>query len=179
LRGACCVRARDETTGSVTNVIALYAPQSVEQAKDEGRVPFFFGRLDSTKGLAWKKFTPEARAGTNLAPRVFVACRNMVALDALDELCDSKEFRVDMRLEPGDIQWLHNHTTLHARSAYSCVGKEMSERHLLRLWLTPFSNARELPPMFAERFGDLTPGPTRGGIRVDGQKPYCALEPGA
>jgi hypothetical protein len=79
------VRARDETTGSVTNVIALYAPQSVEQAKDEGRVPFFFGRLDSTKGLAWKKFTPEARAGTNLAPRVFVACRNMVALDALDD----------------------------------------------------------------------------------------------
>lgn len=114
---------------------------------------------------------------THSVPRL--TPQQTAALDALDELCDSKEFRVDMRLEPGDIQWLHNHTTLHARSAYSCVGKEMSERHLLRLWLTPFSNARELPPVFAERFGDLTPGPTRGGIRVDGQKPYCALEPGA
>jgi alpha-ketoglutarate-dependent taurine dioxygenase len=24
-----------------------------------------------------------------------------------------------MQLEPGDIQWLHNHTCLHARDAYS------------------------------------------------------------
>jgi len=100
------------------------------------------------------------------------------ALDALDALCDSPNFRLDMRLEPGDVQWLHNHTTLHARSAYSCSGHEFSQRHLLRLWITP-DDARELPPIFSERFGNLTPGPNRGGIRVEGQKPYCALEPGA
>lgn len=102
------------------------------------------------------------------------------ALDALDALCEDDRMRLDMRLEPGDVQWLHNHTTLHARSAYSCEaeGLERSRRHLLRLWITP-PNARPLPAVFAERFGSLEVGVDRGGIRVEGQKPYCALEPGA
>jgi hypothetical protein len=82
------------------------------------------------------------------------------------------------RLEPGDIQWLHNHTTLHARSAYTDGAPAPSRRHLLRLWITP-PNARPLPAVFAERFGALEVGPQRGGIRVDGQTPYCALQPGA
>ena len=100
------------------------------------------------------------------------------ALDALDALCDDDRLRLDMRLEPGDIQWLHNHTTLHARSSYTDGGPEPSRRHLLRLWITP-PNARPLPPLFAERFGTTEVGPSRGGIRVEGQTPYCALEPGA
>jgi hypothetical protein len=95
------------------------------------------------------------------------------ALDALDATCADENFRLDMRLEPGDVQWLHNHTTFHARSAY----EKNSARHLLRVWIAP-TNARALPPAFAERFGDLNPGPNRGGIRVEGQTPYCALEPG-
>jgi alpha-ketoglutarate-dependent taurine dioxygenase len=95
------------------------------------------------------------------------------ALDALDATCADDAFRLDMRLEPGDAQWLHNHTTFHARSAY----ERGSDRHLLRVWVAP-ENARRLPAAFAERFGDLEPGPNRGGIRVEGQTPYCALEPG-
>ena len=94
-------------------------------------------------------------------------------VDALDATCADENFRLDMRLEPGDVQWLHNHTTFHARSAY----EKNSARHLLRVWIAP-TNARALPPAFAERFGDLNPGPNRGGIRVEGQTPYCALEPG-
>ena len=43
----------------------------------------------------------------------------IAALDALDATCDDPSVRLDMRLEPGDVQWLHNHTTFHARSAYS------------------------------------------------------------
>ena len=102
------------------------------------------------------------------------------ALDALDALCDDDRLRLDMRLQPGDVQWLHNHTTLHARSAYTDGGgpDQRSRRHLLRLWITP-ENARSLPPIFAERFGTTKVGPSRGGIRVEGQTPYCALEPGA
>ena len=95
------------------------------------------------------------------------------ALDALDATCADDAFRLDMRLEPGDAQWLHNHTTFHARSAY----ERGSDRHLLRVWVAP-ENCRKLPEAFAERFGDLEPGPNRGGVRVEGQTPYCALEPG-
>ena len=105
--------------------------------------------------------------------------RQVDALDALDATCDDPGVRLDMRLEPGDVQWLHNHTTFHARCAYSDGdGTSPSVRHLLRLWITP-PDARPLPARFAERFGDLRVGPSRGGIRVEGQTPFCALEPGA
>ena len=105
--------------------------------------------------------------------------RQVAALDALDATCDDPGVRLDMRLEPGDVQWLHNHTTFHARCAYSDGdGDTPSVRHLLRLWITP-PDARPLPARFAERFGDLRVGPRRGGIRVEGQTPFCALEPGA
>ena len=105
--------------------------------------------------------------------------RQVAALDALDATCDDPGVRLDMRLEPGDVQWLHNHTTFHARCAYSDGdGDVPSVRHLLRLWITP-PDARPLPARFAERFGDLRVGPSRGGIRVEGQTPFCALEPGA
>ena len=103
----------------------------------------------------------------------------IAALDALDATCDDPSVRLDMRLEPGDVQWLHNHTTFHARRAYGDGdGKGPSKRHLLRLWITP-PDARALPGAFAERFGDLRVGAGRGGIRVEGQTPFCALEPGA
>lgn len=118
---------------------------------------------------AQKRFT-EADGVPRLTPL------QIEALDALDTLCGDDRFRLDMRLEPGDIQWLHNHTTLHARSAYTDGGPEPSRRHLLRLWITP-PNARPLPAIFAERFGTTEVGPERGGIRVEGQTPYCALEP--
>ncbi|EEH54527.1 uncharacterized protein MICPUCDRAFT_10649, partial [Micromonas pusilla CCMP1545] len=102
------------------------------------------------------------------------------ALDALDAMCLDDDVCLHMRLEPGDIQWLHNHTTLHARTAYGVDpgGRDAGEpppRHLLRLWITP-PNARPLPASFATRFGSVTVGPERGGIRVEGQTPYCALE---
>ena len=50
-------------------------------------------------------------------------------------------------------------------------------RHLLRCGSPP-PDARALPGAFAERFGDLRVGAGRGGIRVEGQTPFCALEPG-
>jgi len=92
------------------------------------------------------------------------------ALDALDALCADPSMHLEMRLEPGDVQWLHNHSTLHARSAYR------GDRHLLRVWVTP-PNAVTLPRVFAERFGTVDVGSSRGGIRVEGQVPYCALAP--
>eukprot|EP00959_Pyramimonas_sp_CCMP1952_P468688 9493646-Pyramimonas_sp.AAC.2 len=52
---------------------------------------------------------------------------------------------------------------------------EASKRHLLRLWLsTP--NGWDLPPQFAERYGNIERGTLRGGIRVPGQKLVAPLE---
>ena len=43
---------------------------------------------------------------------------------------------LDMELEPGDIQWLSNHTVVHARTEYEDHAEPARRRHLLRLWLS-------------------------------------------
>lgn len=73
------------------------------------------------------------------------------ALDAVDRLAASNELRLDYSLEPGDIQLLHNHQILHARSAFTDYpNSDIKRRHLLRLWLCP-PDGIELPEGFAER----------------------------
>ncbi len=58
-------------------------------------------------------------------------------LDLYEEIAGSPEFRLDMELRPGDIQWLSNHTVVHARTAYENRGEVgATPRHLLRLWLS-------------------------------------------
>jgi hypothetical protein len=59
------------------------------------------------------------------------------ALDMFGELAGDPELRLDMNFMPGDIQFLHNHTILHARSAYEDWPKVERKRRLLRLWLAP------------------------------------------
>ena len=57
-------------------------------------------------------------------------------LDLYEEIAHSPEFCLDMQLEPGDIQWLSNHTIVHARKTYSDAPDAPGGRHLLRLWLS-------------------------------------------
>ena len=101
---------------------------------------------------------------------------DLEALDMLAALAADPELRLDMNFIPGDIQFLHNHTILHARSAYEDWPEVERKRHLLRLWLAP-SGARTLPPVFAECYGGLTPG-DRGGIICEGTKLHAPLVPG-
>jgi hypothetical protein len=98
------------------------------------------------------------------------------ALDMLAELAGDPELRLDMTFMPGDIQFLHNHTILHARSEYEDWPELERKRHLLRLWLAPPS-ARPLPPVFAECYGDITIG-DRGGIICEGTRLHAPLVPG-
>jgi Taurine catabolism dioxygenase TauD, TfdA family len=98
------------------------------------------------------------------------------ALAMLADLAADPELRLDMSFMPGDIQFLHNHTILHARSAYEDWPEEHRKRHLLRLWLAP-AEARPLPPVFAECYGGLVPG-DRGGIICEGTRLHAPLAPG-
>jgi Taurine catabolism dioxygenase TauD, TfdA family len=110
---------------------------------------------------------PEAR---RLTPE------DIEALEMLAELAGDPELRLDMNLMPGDIQCLHNHTILHARSAYEDWPEVERKRHLVRLWLSP-PGARPLPPVFAECYGNLTIG-DRGGIICKGTRLHVPLTPG-
>lgn len=73
----------------------------------------------------------------------------------------SEQFSLKMDIDPGDIQFLHNHTIYHSRTAYEDITD--NPRHMLRLWLSA-PNGRPLPPLFAERYGSIEQGSVRGGI---------------
>jgi hypothetical protein len=73
-----------------------------------------------------------------------------------------------MTLQPGDLQFVHNHVLLHDRNGFVDHAEPERRRHLLRLWLAP-PGARALPPVYAQRYGSLTVG-ARGGVpSADGQ----------
>jgi hypothetical protein len=89
----------------------------------------------------------------------------------LEETCE--RVKLHMVLEVGDIQFVANTHTLHARTAYRDFGPDSGRprRHLLRLWLSvpqdeggwrlPFWDANEKK---------------RGGIQVDDTAPVARLE---
>lgn len=98
------------------------------------------------------------------------------ALKAVEDLADSVELRMDYVLQPGDIQLLHNHSIVHARTAFVDHDDKPTDekRHLMRLWLAP-ENDWELPEAFATRWGSSTVG-DRGGIYIPNTVPRAPLD---
>src|SRR5215472_9451391 len=158
----------------------LYQPFPVDRRGEvpEGKAPYFdapvfnayrghVSVLYSRLHIGSAQRFPEARRLT---------AEDIEALDMLTELAGDPELRLDMNFTPGDIQFLHNHTILQARSAYEDWPEAERTRHLLRLWLSP-PGARPLPPVFAECYGSLTVG-DRGGIICKGTWLHAPLTPG-
>jgi hypothetical protein len=129
-----------------------------------GRTSVFFAR----------DFIESAQRRFPGVPRLTAA--QVEALDLVEALAESDEFRLDMAFEPGDMQLLHNHVVLHARTAYEDWTDPARKRHLLRLWLSAH-DARPLPPVFEERYGPLEAGRARGGISVPGARAHVPFEP--
>ncbi len=98
------------------------------------------------------------------------------ALDMMERLAESDEFRLEMDFRPGDLQVVHNHVILHSRTAFEDWQDPARKRHLLRLWLSAHG-PRPLPRVFEERYGPLVEGEPRGGIYVPGVTPQVVLEP--
>ena len=74
------------------------------------------------------------------------------ALDLFDEVSQSDHMRLDMMLEPGDLQFANNYAVLHSRSAFEDFENKDERRKLLRLWVK-MPNARRLAPEFPGRNG--------------------------
>jgi hypothetical protein len=95
--------------------------------------------------------------------------RQRAALDLIDAIANEDRFNVTMMFEPGDLQFLNNHLTLHTRTAFEDHDAPARKRHLLRLWLSP-PNSRALPDGFAPFFRDIRPGAPRGGFPGHGEE---------
>ena len=96
------------------------------------------------------------------------------ALDLFDEIANDPKLCLGMQLQPGDMQFVHNHSLLHDRTGFRDWPDPKDRRHLLRLWLS-VPGDRPLPECFRQRFGSITVG-DRGGIITPGTKLDAPLD---
>jgi hypothetical protein len=151
---------------------ALFAPIETDRRGEvpEGQKPYFTipvfnWHAGLLSAIYQRKYIDDARRFPGVPP---YTSQQLEALNLLDDLVDRPELHLQMEFHPGDVQFVHNHTLLHDRTEFQDWPEPERKRHLLRLWLAP-ENARPLPPVFAERFGSVTPG-DRGGVTVKGTK---------
>lgn len=78
------------------------------------------------------------------------------ALDVFDQAMHMPALRLDMMLEPGDMQFANNYAVLHSRNGFEDHDALQQRRKLLRLWLK-MPNARALAPEFPGRNGFAAP----------------------
>jgi hypothetical protein len=82
------------------------------------------------------------------------------SLDYLDECTRRPDLRLDMDLEPGDIQFINNYTTLHSRTGFVDGPEPHQKRHMLRLWLKfpkPWPLSAEFPSHMGYKPAQDTP----------------------
>lgn len=78
------------------------------------------------------------------------------ALDLFDEIMHRDTLRIDMMLEPGDIQFANNYMVLHSRTDFEDHPEPDRRRKMLRLWLK-MANARQSTDEFPGRNGFPVP----------------------
>lgn len=90
--------------------------------------------------------------------------KQIATMNALDQILDRPETTYSMDLEPGDVQFIENHSIMHARTEFS------GNRLLLRLWFST-SFSPQLPSEFAAVYGSVVAGTVRGGVWPDADHP--------
>ncbi|HAD28405.1 MAG TPA: taurine catabolism dioxygenase TauD [Rhodobacteraceae bacterium] len=91
-----------------------------------------------------------------------LSAEHVEALDMFDALANHPELCFGMQLQPGDMQFVYNHSQLHDRTGFLDWPNPNQRRHLMRLWLS-IEGDRPLPECFKERYGSIQVG-NRGGI---------------
>lgn len=86
------------------------------------------------------------------------------ALDLLDDVLRRPNVMHTMYLEPGDMQVLNNHVTLHSRTEFVDHDEPALKRCLFRLWLAP-PDWPALPESWRPAYRAVEAATVRGGIK--------------
>lgn len=130
----------------------------------EGEKPWFSIPMISEKdGYISSRFTSRSyyQSCERFGEKYTLTKEQTEALDYVQEIANRRELRVSMRMEEGDIQFVNNHTTMHARDAFEDYEESDHKRHLLRMWIgLPDERRRPLSPALDGRYALVK----RGGI---------------
>ncbi|MFM7010321.1 MAG: TauD/TfdA family dioxygenase [Betaproteobacteria bacterium] len=146
----------------------LYEPiafsRQGEQAPDEGTyvvMPIFseckgkwFGRWNWNRVRSAQKI----EGAPQLKPEQFAA------LEQFDQVMRRPDIAYEMWLEPGDVQIISSHVTLHSRTEFVDHEDPDQKRLLYRLWIAP-PDSDQMPESWRDLYRSCEPGTVRGGIR--------------
>lgn len=115
----------------------LYQPVLFDRQKEhhEGAAPVCLAPY-----FSWRNERMFARANASLIRKGYEVAGEPMdhalvkALDAIDEVCESKDLWFEAPLQRGQIQYLNNHEVGHYRSAFEDYDEPERKRHLYRLW---------------------------------------------
>ena len=135
-----------------------------EQAPDEA--PSYphpiFDELDGKLFSKWNRNRVESAQKFDGVPRI--APRHREALERFDAVVRRPELAYTMYLEPGDLQLVNSHVTVHSRTDFVDHENPADKRLLWRLWLSTPDGER-LPESWRVLFRAVEPATVRGGIR--------------
>ena len=94
------------------------------------------------------------------------------ALERFDEIVRRPDLAHSMWLQPGDVQIVNSHVTLHSRTEFVDNEEASQKRLLFRLWLAPPDSER-LPESWRDLYRAAEPGTVRGGIRGHNHDERC------
>lgn len=106
-------------------------PRRLDEEPSPAPVPIFERRNDHVSCF----FSKGRYLGGQSATGQTLSAAQLEALEELERLAKSPDYVLQMELEPGDIQFLNCHTTLHSRSDYEDHDDPALSRLLLRLWI--------------------------------------------
>ena len=131
----------------------LYAPLPYDFRGEQrkGDRPYYSVPAFSTRNCRlFVRYIPafiHASQHHELAPRLTDG--QLAAMKAYDELVADPDLRVEMRLEPGEMQFVNNYHVLHGRRSYVDDAASGKVRWLKRLWLaTDVLGSNDRPERF-------------------------------
>jgi len=137
---------------------ALYQVYHVDWRGDhpDGGQPWYDVPMFSARdGLVTSRFTNRSflESVTRYGEQLGMSDLQREAVNYAQGVAERPELRLQVEFREGDMQFVNNHTTLHARAAYEDYDEPARKRHLLRMWTAlPDAKRRPLSPLLADRY---------------------------